>query len=224
MERSDALDGERMGCRHSDWNRSGLLVTWLLRVLISKRKTREYKQQLSSANREVIYSIRAGIPEGNMPSGEVIEAMIHATARRYEVEASELYTISELIEELVKEVMDTSFLSSQKKEEYCSSLLELKAQSGVRPDDVSLLVARDSAVRMRSTTSEVEKVSSLLFGALFAVGSGLVVGRVLGTATKAHWPGIYRWGIRVAALIILGSTISFLWADIKIWFRERWKK
>jgi Flp pilus assembly protein TadB len=49
---------------------SGLLVTWLLRVLISKRKTREYKQQLSSANREVIYSIRAGIPEGNMPSGE----------------------------------------------------------------------------------------------------------------------------------------------------------
>jgi hypothetical protein len=35
--------------------------------------------------------------------------MIHATARRYDVEASELYTISELIEELVKEVMDTSF-------------------------------------------------------------------------------------------------------------------
>lgn len=203
---------------------SGLLVTWLLRVLISKKKTREYKQQLLSANREVIYSIRAGIPEDNMPSGEVIEAMIHATARRYEVEASELYTISELIEELVKEVMDTSFLSSQKKEEYCSSLLELKAQGGVRPDDVSLLVARDSAVRMRSTFSEVEKVSSLLFGVLSAVGSSLVVGRVLGTATKARWPAIYHWSLWAVVLIILGSFIRFMWADIKIWFRDRWKK
>ena len=206
---------------------SGLLVTWLLRVLISKKKTREYKQQLVTANREIIYSIRAGIPEGNMPSREVIEAMIHATARRYEVEASELYTIGELIEELVKEVMDTSFLSSQKKEEYCTSLLELTVERGVKLDAASVLVARKSAVRMRSMASELEKISSLLLGMTAAVASALGIRKLLDAAAKVHWTGSEHfsdWAAGAAIIALTFAVVRFFWLDIKASYRRRSKK
>jgi hypothetical protein len=51
--------------------------------------------------------------------------LLNATARRYGVEASDLYTPTQIAEELVKEVMDSSFISSPQKGEYCSRLADL---------------------------------------------------------------------------------------------------
>lgn len=104
---------------------SGLLVTWLLNVFISKKKDKVYQQRIASANREVILSVRAGIPEDNLPTKEVVDALIHSTARKYDVEPAELYQPKELSEELIKEVMDSSFLSQGKKIEYCAAILRL---------------------------------------------------------------------------------------------------
>jgi hypothetical protein len=104
---------------------SGLLVTILLNFTSKRKRDREYQQQISSANREVIFSIRAGIPEGSLPSREVVVALINSTARRYEIESDELYQPREIAEELIKEVMDSSFLSATRKSEYCAALIPL---------------------------------------------------------------------------------------------------
>ncbi len=50
---------------------SGLLVTWLLQLFISKKKSREYLQQIATANRELVYSIRSGIPDGILSTREI---------------------------------------------------------------------------------------------------------------------------------------------------------
>jgi hypothetical protein len=106
---------------------SGLLVTLISRYLLGKREDREYLQKVLSANREVIYALRPHVSEGLVPASEVVDALIASTARRFGVTAGDLYSRREIAEDLIKEVMDSSFISASKKEEYCKLLTGLAA-------------------------------------------------------------------------------------------------
>jgi hypothetical protein len=148
---------------------SGLLVAWLLSLFLSKKKDREYRQQVTSANREVIYAMRSGIPDNALPTHRVVEALINSTARRYGFEAADLYTPEQLAEELIKEVMDSSFLSSAKKSEYCTDLsasmtpesntaLDVAEVRGILPENSSPLRKLETAQR----ESEIRSVSAIV--------------------------------------------------------------
>ncbi len=104
---------------------SGFIVTFISRAVLSRRDRREYMQKVLSSNREVIYAVRPGISEGLIPDIQVVEALIMATARKYAVDGDDLYGPSEIAQELTKEVMDSSFISSKTKEEYCAKLSAL---------------------------------------------------------------------------------------------------
>lgn len=164
---------------------SGLLVTWLLSLFLSKKKDREYQQRIASANRDVTFSIRSGIPEGNLPNRIVISALIRATARRYDVEPSELYQPKEISEELIKEVMDTNFLSSAKKVEYCSALIPLGEKEiidAVYVDDESIESLdehRAKAKERRKKVTQIEFTATLLAGLFSAIAIGLSVAGVV---------------------------------------------
>jgi len=124
---------------------SGVAVTLVSRFLLSRRDKSEYLQKLVSANRELIYAIRPGISEGVIPSRDVVRALISATARRYGVERRDVYSPREIVQELVKEVMDSSFISAKSKEEYCNrlnTLIELPA-----PQLPAITAAREISAR-----------------------------------------------------------------------------
>jgi hypothetical protein len=104
------------------------LVSWFL---LTKRRRHEFLQLVMLANREVMYAIRPGIAEGHIPGGNVIQAMANATARKYGLDRRDLFTAAELADELVKEVMDSSFLSSAQKADYCSKLAFMRAHLAV---------------------------------------------------------------------------------------------
>jgi hypothetical protein len=57
--------------------------------------------------------------------------LINATARLYGVESANLFTPSQIAEELIKEVMDSSFISSSQKAEFCAKLTELSTRSKI---------------------------------------------------------------------------------------------
>jgi len=103
----------------------GFLVNWVTGIILGKRENREYLQKVIGANREVVYAIRPGISEGQIPTAEVLTSLLNATARRYAVEPSDLYTATQIAEELVKEVVDSSFISSVQKSQYCTQLATL---------------------------------------------------------------------------------------------------
>jgi len=126
----------------------GFFVNWLTGKVLGKRENREYLQKVSIANREVIYAIRPGISEGQIPSADVLHALVNATARRYGVEVFDLYSPSEIAEDLTKEVMDSSFISSAQKNEYCSRLANLGATAKGE------LSAAPSEISNRVTTAE----------------------------------------------------------------------
>jgi hypothetical protein len=104
------------------------LVSWFL---LTKRKRHEFLQLVMLAHGEVMYAIRPGIAEGHIPGSNVIQAMANATARKYGLERRDLFTTAELADELVKEVMDSSFLSSAQKADYCSKLAFMRAHLAV---------------------------------------------------------------------------------------------
>jgi hypothetical protein len=104
---------------------SGFIVTFISRALLSRRDQREYIQKVFSANKEVIYAIRPGISEGHIPTPGVVDALINATARKYGVDKKDVYGSDEVAEELIKEIMDSSFISAKTKEEYSGNLANL---------------------------------------------------------------------------------------------------
>lgn len=205
---------------------SGLLVTWLLNVFISKKKDREYQQRIAGANREVILSVRAGIPDDNLPAKEVVEALINSTARRYSVQPTELYQPKELAEELIKEVMDSSFLSQAKKIEYCTALLPLgredlltvvmpngKAELVTTNDGREFISVQEHRAQLqlrRRKISEWQLVLTSTFGVFAAIISSAV-------ATKGLIPsfekkldevfGSFAKGLSATAIVVVSAAI-----------------
>lgn len=107
---------------------SSLIVAVITRKIFSKRDDKEYFQKVQSADREVLYAIRPGISEGLIPNKEIIDHLIEATARKYSVEVSAMLNLAAISSELIKEVMDSSFISAQIKQDFCERLSTLKPE------------------------------------------------------------------------------------------------
>lgn len=104
---------------------SGLLVTLITRYIFSKKDDKEYVQKLATVNKEVVYALRPGISEGHIPDEEVLSSLINATARKYKVARDDVFRPKQIAEELIKEILDSSFISSETKKNYCETLAHL---------------------------------------------------------------------------------------------------
>jgi len=186
---------------------SGLITTWLARLLLARRESREYLQNVAAANREVVLAIRATIPEENLPSREVIEALRQSTARRLRVAVKDTLSRMEIVQELVKEVMDSSFLPSVKKAEYCAMLLPL-GEDVQQPDErrERLLQAvrreeHDHAKHLEDLSRQRIAAMSTIFGVLAAGVSAAGVGFFVahGTTLRTHTDKMWDYPIITVA-------------------------
>ena len=153
---------------------SGLLVTIISRVAFSRRDRREYNQKLQSANREIIYALRSGISEGHIADRHIVECLIKSTARKYSVADTDLHDPAQIVEELVKEIMDSSFISAKTKNDYCSQLGFLMA-----PIELGSEPARARGNRLdselREYRSRTVRMVSAILGIVTAVMTIVVV-------------------------------------------------
>ncbi|MGB6192663.1 MAG: hypothetical protein WBF42_09360, partial [Terracidiphilus sp.] len=180
---------------------SGLFVTWVL----SRRKDREYLQRVAIANREVVYAIRIGIPEGVIPPAEVVAALVHSTARRYDVAAGDLYTHVQIAEELIKEVMDSTFLSAARKAEYCTAIAPLSIRQQVVP--VARIVGADLDDPLeyrKKRIQELDRTAIIIAGVLTASITTLISVLVF----ARHFDPSAAAGIRLTAeWLFIGLSI-----------------
>lgn len=103
---------------------SGLIVFFITKWLFSDQSKRELSQKATAANREIVYAIRGGIPEGVIPTAQTVDSLRAATARRFGLGVDTVFSREELLDELTKEVMDSSFISAKTKQEHCEKLRE----------------------------------------------------------------------------------------------------
>ena len=183
---------------------SGLVVVYLTRLLFSRRDTREYVQKTHQANHEVLYAVRPGISEGVIPTNDVLRSLIAATGRKYGVEAKDMHDLEAVSSELVKEVMDSSFISAASKQEFCEKLAQIREDepSGSKVDPPVALhraatcIHRASRVIGRCCEYRVlPGVRNDAKGALAACGSSSPVVRKTHTCRSAR-RALYSWGGR----------------------------
>jgi len=127
---------------------SGLIVAYISRLIFSKRDNREYAQKISQANHEVLYAVRPGISEGIIPTNGVLKSLIEATARRYSVDVADMHNLNDVSSELIKEVMDSSFISASAKQEFCEKLTAIKEEE-ITPEKIEFEKEYEVSARYR---------------------------------------------------------------------------
>jgi hypothetical protein len=179
------------------------LVSWFL---LTKRRRHEFLQLVRLANREVMSAIRPGIAEGHIPGGNVLQAMANATARKYGLRRPDLFTTAELADELVKEVMDSSFLSSAQKADYCSKLAFMRAHLAV-----------DETITEPAPFMNYVTLTSLFLG-LLCFFAAFFTQRVI--VLEPHSKFIGRTPLQMLTALIVGTVILltlfvYLWLSGK---------
>lgn len=96
---------------------SGGIVTFLSKLFFSKKENKEYYLNIQMANSEVISTLRHSISEDYIPDIDVINSLINANSRKHNIDKKDMSDVVFICEEIIKEIMDTSFISNNKKEE-----------------------------------------------------------------------------------------------------------
>ncbi|WP_165742336.1 hypothetical protein [Candidatus Thiosymbion oneisti] len=118
-------------------------------------------QKIATANNEITYTIRPAIAEKVIPSVDMLDALFSATARKYSVNESDLYSIASLVDELMKEVMDNTFLSFEQKIEFCQLLSSLK-KAGINEADQRIEVIRVSSDSSTDTSAMLGTMTAIM--------------------------------------------------------------
>ncbi|HEV2520983.1 MAG TPA: hypothetical protein VGT24_01270 [Candidatus Acidoferrales bacterium] len=190
---------------------SGLLVAFVSNYFLITRKRREHQQRVDAANRELVYAVRPGVSEGRIAARDVVLALRSSTARRYLLTATDLFTPIQVAEELVKEVMDSSFLSAAAKAEHCAQLIPLRTPSP--PTDLTATAGYVTTGASRATIRFI----SLLLGGFVAALTGVLTGMdTAKLASQSIREAVIRFGLPIvlAFVALLGAVkIVSIWRD-----------
>ncbi len=136
--------------------------------------------RLNSANTEVLHSIRPLIVEDQFPSAEIIESVISSTANKYEVRYFDLYDVDQIADDLTKEILDNSFLISERKMKYCELVKEMKNQFYEEDDSFDEHSAEPLKLllgnREKSISSQYLSLTLALFSGITTVAIAVISG------------------------------------------------
>lgn len=103
---------------------SGIIVYFITSWLYKRKDNSKYLEQISRANLDIIQALKPYVAERGLPEKEIVDAIIVSTARKYKVKSDELYSIRIICEELIREIVENAYVSSEKKQEYAKQLQE----------------------------------------------------------------------------------------------------
>ena len=118
-----------------------LLYSFLRESSSLINKIKKYDQKIRTANNEILYAVRPLIVEKTKPSIKVLNSILYSTARKYNVELSDIYNTHTLCDDLTNEIMSNSFLSSEQKIELAELINKLKDdESELKEDKVKRII------------------------------------------------------------------------------------
>jgi len=132
---------------------SGLSVNIISRLILTRKDNKEFKQKTSSANNEIIYSLRSAVAEASMPKEEIIESIARATAQKYEVKRDSLMSLTEITDALIKEVMDSNFLSQDQKDKYTTKIVSVITKASKKHSQTHERINEDLYLRHKRNLS-----------------------------------------------------------------------
>jgi hypothetical protein len=101
---------------------TGLLVYAVTKFWEGFKEKKRYYNTLRTANDEVFNTIKVMIPEEKLPSSKILFSLHRATAKKYGIKQEDMDELPLIIDGLIKEILDSSFLSYQDKVIYSERL------------------------------------------------------------------------------------------------------
>lgn len=105
---------------------SSIISTLLYYIFTSIIAKMLKKENIAKANNEILTVLKPYIIDIGFPEIEIVSSLIEATARKYKIQSSQMYTIENLCDELIKEITESIYITSEKKNEYNKQLIEYK--------------------------------------------------------------------------------------------------
>lgn len=190
---------------------SGITVYVGQRIWERRKENRELLRDIQIANQEVLQAIRPHISEGLTPERPLIDSLLSSTSKKYGLQVNQLYSINEVVDELVKEVLGSSFISVRVKNEFCNTLTSIKTTLESN-EDVGFSENVESHVKQRGLT--LTPVLLLLFTVVTSISAimGELAGRDLALKVGAETMSASF----VALAIGIIGTILFTKIDSKL--------
>jgi uncharacterized membrane protein len=142
---------------------TGLLVYYVTEIFKAFREKKSYMEKVFQANREMFHTIKFSIPEATLPNPEILRAIHKSTAKRYGVDLVDMESVPVVLEDLVKEIMDSNFLPHDTKLDYSGQLLELRQQVLKLPEEAkSIPVSSESRSKQISASAIIAVIGSLI--------------------------------------------------------------
>ena len=105
---------------------SGIVVFLITSKIFSRKENKEYVQKIKMANKELLYSIRPLIVQEQLPTVEMMDSLLLATAKKYGLQLNDMYDEEDIADDLIKETLENPFINSQSKQKYCELANKLK--------------------------------------------------------------------------------------------------
>ena len=103
---------------------SGIIVYFFTELLCKKKGNSNYLERVNRANLDMIHILKPYVVEKGLPSEEVIDAILLSTSRKHGVKCDDLYSVRIICEELIREIIEDTYIPSDKKQEYSQQLGE----------------------------------------------------------------------------------------------------
>ncbi|WP_338472757.1 hypothetical protein R4Z10_08520 [Niallia sp. XMNu-256] len=146
---------------------TGLFVYVVTKCWESFRNKRQYMQSVQLANKEVFDTFKLCVTEDNLPDMYIFWALHISTAKKFGVKQEDMDSLRLIIFDLIKEIMDSTFLPYEVKIKYCNQLLD----SAVSEQTLEALLEEEKAMieTHKSTLAPLKTMTSYLLAFAAAI-------------------------------------------------------
>ena|SRR5690554_1510054 len=106
----------------------GIIAYLVSSLVVAKKEKKYYLRKLYSANQEILQTVRPMIAKEDLFDIHLFNSIISSTANKYNVDREDLYNIHSLIDDIITDIMQSSFLTMEQKDQYCKNLMDLKTK------------------------------------------------------------------------------------------------
>lgn len=167
---------------------TGIISGFIIFILTSAISSRVLKKsekadrliRIRNANNEVIATLKPYIADNGLPQPRIIEAIIFSVARKYQIDHKEMLSATAYCEELIREIVGSVYVSSERKKQYTQALGEYIEQ--IQKTEIDEKSAKESAqVIHYYSDSNVKRATNAIAVAVTALVSllGISLGFVM---------------------------------------------
>lgn len=136
---------------------TGIFVYFITNWYGKIKENKDYRKNTNQVTNDVVIMLQEFIVEKQLPQKEVLISYYLATCEKYNVLARDTLSIVEMLEILIKEILDSQFLNGTNKLEYCNLIENYKLDMDSQVMDETSEEAEDKRKIEEDATNKLRK-------------------------------------------------------------------